>query len=136
MLTTTDYEIVKQPKYRRTLKFLSFNFKPYFKIKNDSEKTITLYSYSKDASTKKQLKIVLKPNEKIKVYYQKIFSLYWMNEETKLSKHIGGYRIFDKIVFDDYIEEEPEMKSVSTLIYKEKNRRRNGKLKTKSTLIY
>lgn len=129
ILITTDYEIVKQPEYRLTLKLLSFNFKPYLKIKNHSDKIITIFSLSKNIQLKKQLKIVLKPNEKIKVYYQKIMPLYWSNEETKSCKRIDGYRIFDKIVFNNYEEEEPEMKSVSTLIYKEKTRRRKKKTK-------
>ena len=143
-----DYEIIKISSIKLFLKDLLLK-KPYYKIKNNTEKTITLHCVMKSTLIKqdykkigKQMKksitdeyklktiakfsqkikkIVLGPNEKIKIFYKQLLPVYWINEETNKIYSITGFRAYDKIVFDEYEEEEEEeeMKCESKFVYEE-----------------
>jgi len=141
-----DYEIQRPSTFSLILKDLSSK-KNYYKIKNHTSKTLTLYCAMKSLKTRqnfkkigrqlkksnkeefklnttikfnlKMKKIVLGPNEKIKIYFKQLLPIYFINEETKLLFEITGFKTYEKIVFDEY--EEEELKAESKFIYEEEN---------------
>ncbi len=142
-----DYEIQQPSMFSLFLKDLSFGKKLYYKIKNHTSKTLTLYCAMKSTKTRqdykkideqlkksnteefklnttikfnlKMKKVVLGPNEKIKIYFKQLLPIYFIDEETKLLLEISGFKTYDKIVFDEY--EEEELKTQSEFIYEEEN---------------
>ena len=128
-----DYEIQKSSILSLMWKDLC-NKKSYYKIKNNTKKTLTLYccvqstkifqNYvnlgrklrKKHKSDKFKLnttvkfnqkikKIVLKPYQKMKIYTKKLLPIYWINENDMLYS-IVRFHFYEKIVFDEYEKEE------------------------------
>ena len=129
-----DYEI-QHPRILSLVWKNLCNEKFYYKIKNNTEKTITLYRVTKSTQINQDYKklgqilkkskkeeyildttakfnqtiekVVLEPNSKIKINIkQQLLPVYWINEETNMLYSITGFRSYDKIVFDEYEEEE------------------------------
>ena len=133
MKTSIDYEIQHPSTLSLVWKDLC-NKKPYYKIKNNTEKTITLHCITDskhisqdfkkvgkklNKSNEKKLtlnttivfnleikKIILGPYEKKILYYKKSFPVYWINDETNIFHNINSFKMYDKIVFGEYEEEE------------------------------
>jgi hypothetical protein len=141
-----DYEI-QQPSSLSSIWKTFCNKKPYYKIKNNTKKTLTFHCVTKSTQisqdykklgkklkkskdknfklnttakfSQKIQKVVLGPTEKIKIFYKKLLPIYWINEETNMLFSITGFRMFDKIVFDEYEEEEGEKYQEDKIIEEE-----------------
>jgi len=144
MKTTIDYEIQKPSGLSLSWKNL-LNKKVYYKIKNQTSKNITLYQVEKTQllqqdykniargiynNTEEQFniislkkvnlrmkKIVLEPYSKKKIYITKYSPFFWHNEDTKLLYKISELKMYEKLIFEEYDEE--ELKTESKFIYEE-----------------
>ena len=135
MKTEIDFEIKRPSALSLIWKDLCSK-KYYYKIKNNTSKPLSLYIVKKSTQisqdykklgqklkknkdgninlnttvkfNQKIQKTLLNPNEKIIIYFDKLLPVYWINEETNMFYNISGFRVYEKIVFDEYDEEEEE----------------------------
>ena len=125
------YKIKDITQFKLLLKDLFGNEKRYYKIQNNTSKTLTIYKVIKSIKIKQDYKkiarklkkstdskislnttatfhqkikkIVLKPYTKIKIHYERLLPLYWIEENTLFP--IEGFRTYSKIIFTEREEE-------------------------------
>lgn len=110
----TFYKIEKETHINKIIKNLKF--KPYYQLINDTDEKIILYCATIQKSKKlilsekkneikirtreKLQKIILYPNEDIRIFYKNLLRVYWMNND--LVQSIDEFQKFDKIIFESY----------------------------------
>jgi len=130
----TEYEIEYITPFKFFLKYFTDNV-PYYKIKNYTDKPITLYvttkqiiiqqdfvnlkfelenDYTKAIKTDAKIgrtfrKIVIHPRSKRVIHYKKLLPIYWINEEEGLIYEIKNKSIFSKIIFKECNRYEEEI---------------------------